>query len=77
MNTTSGLKSGLNHLNRWFISLKFEDKKTPVLKLLQVWTNLTTVLLVKGKFRKFGVKLRIEKTEVATHIWRRMLTENC
>ena len=32
------------------------------LKLLQVWTNLTTVLLVEEKVRKSGLKLRIEKT---------------
>ena len=50
--------------------LKFEDKKTLGLKLFQVWTNLTTVLLVEGKVRKLGLKLRIEKTKVATHIWR-------
>ena len=25
-------KSGLNYLSRWFISLKFEDKKNPGLK---------------------------------------------
>ena len=65
-------KSGLNYLSRWFISLKSEDflKKTLGLKLFQVWTNLTTVLLVEGKVRKLGLKLRIEKTKVAMHIWR-------
>ena len=62
-------RSGLNYLNRWFISLKFEDKKTLGLKLFQVWTNLTTVLLVEGKVRELGLKLRIEKTKVATHTW--------
>ena len=50
------------------IALKFEDTKTLGLKLLQVWTNLTTGLFVKGKVRKFGLKLRIEKTKVATHM---------
>ena len=44
---------------------KFEDKETLGLKLLQVWTNLTMVLLVEGKIHKFGLKLRIEMTEVA------------
>ena len=53
----------------WFISLKFENKKTLGLKLFQVWTNLTTVLLVEEKLRKLGLKLRIEKTRLATHIW--------
>ena len=62
--------SGLNYLSRWFISLKSEDKKTLDLKLFQVWTNLTTVLLVEGKVRKLGLKLRIEKTKIAMHIWR-------
>ena len=51
-----------------FFFFKFEDKKTLGLKLLHVWTNLTTVLLVEGKVRKFNLKLRIEKTEAATHI---------
>ena len=36
------------------------------LKLFQVGTNLTTVLLVEGKARKLGLKLRIGKTKVAT-----------
>ena len=63
-------KSGLNYLSRWFIPLKFEDKKTLGLKMFQVWTNLTTVLLVEGKVRKLGLILRIEKTKVAMHIWR-------
>ena len=27
------------------------------------------VLLMEGKVRKFGLKSRIEKTKVATHIW--------
>ena len=31
---------------------------------------MTTVLLVAGKVRQLGLKLRIEKTKVATHIWR-------
>ena len=44
--------------------------KTLGLKLFQVWTNLTTVLLVEGKVRKLGLKLRIEKTKVATLKWR-------
>ena len=63
-------KSGLNYLSKWFISLKSEDKKTRGLKLFQVRTNLTKVLLVEGKVRKLGLKLRIEQTKVATHIWR-------
>ena len=58
-------KSGLNYLSRWFISLKSEDKKTLGSKLFQVWTNLTTVLLVEGKVCKLGLKLRMEKTKVA------------
>ena len=49
--------------------LKFEDTKALGLKLFQVWTNLTTVLLVKGKVRKLGLKLRIKKTKVATLKW--------
>ena len=56
-----------------FIYLKFEDTKTLDLKLFQVWTNLTTVLLVEGKVRKLGLKLRIEKTKVATLKWRQEL----
>ena len=60
-----------NYLSRWFISLKFEDKNTLGLKLFQVWTNLTMVLLVEGKVRKLGLKLRMEKTKLATHIWQR------
>ena len=47
--------------------------KTLSLKLFQVWTNLTTVLLVEGKVRKLGLKLRIEKTKVATLKWRQKL----
>ena len=47
------------------------------LKLLQVWTNLTTVLLVEGKVGKFGLKLRIEKTKVATHIWQQKILKSC
>ena len=43
--------------------------KTLGLKLFQVWTNMTTVLLEKGKVRKLGLKLRIEKTKVATLKW--------
>ena len=39
------------------------------LKLFQVGTNLTAVLLVEGKVRKLGLKLRIEKTKVATLKW--------
>ena len=35
------------------------------------------MLLVEGKVDKFGLKLRIEKTKVATHIWRRTFLENC
>ena len=46
--------------------LKFEDTKTLGLKLFQVWTNLTKVLLVEGKVRKLVLKLRIEKTKVET-----------
>ena len=34
------------------------------------------MLLVEGKVRKFGLKLRIEKTKMATHIWRRTFLEN-
>ena len=62
-------KSGLNYLSRGFISLNFEDKRTLGLKLFQVWTNLTTVLLVEEKVLELSLKLRIEKTKVATHIW--------
>ena len=61
-------KSGLNYLSRWFISLSFENKKTLGLKLFQVWTNLTTVLLVEGKVRKLGLTLRIKKIKMAKHI---------
>ena len=60
-------------VNRWFISLKSEDKKTLGLKLFQVWTNLTVVLLVGGKVRKLGLKLRIEKTKVASHMWQQKI----
>ena len=59
---TSVQKVGLISWADGFFSLKFEDKKTLGLKLFQVWTNLTTVLLVEGKVRKPGLKLRIEKT---------------
>ena len=38
---------------------------------------LTTLLLVEGKVRKFGLKLRIEKTKVVTNIWQRTFLENC
>ena len=62
-------KSGLNYLSGGFISLKFEDKKTLGLKLFEVWTNLTMVLLVDGKVRKLGLKLRIEKTKVQQRIY--------
>ena len=48
---------------------KFEDTKTLGLKLFQVWTNVTMVLLVEGKARKLGLKLRIEKTKVAMLKW--------
>ena len=47
-----------------------EDTKTLGLKLFQVGTNLTMVLLVEGKVCKLGLKLRIEKTKVATLKWR-------
>ena len=47
------------------------------LKLFQVGTNLTTVLLVEGKVRKLGLKLRIEKTKVATLEWRQKFWQNC
>ena len=70
-------KSGLNYLSRWFISLNVEDKKTLGIKLLQVWTKLTTVLLVEGKVRKFGLQLRIETTKVETHIWLQEFLESC
>ena len=52
-------KKWVNDLSRWFISLEAEDKKTLGLKLLQVWTTLTTVLLVEEKVREVGLKLRI------------------
>ena len=52
---------GLINFGDGFIYLKFEDTKALGLKLFQVWTNLTTVLLVEGKVRKLGLKLRIEK----------------
>ena len=61
---TSVQKVGLINFADGFIFLKSEDTKTLGKKLLQVWTNLTTVLLVEGKVRKFGLKLRIEKTKV-------------
>ena len=57
-------------LSKKFISLKVEDKKTLGLKLFQVWTNLATALLVEGKVRKLGLKLRIETTKVETHIYK-------
>ena len=57
-------------LNALRINLKIEDTKTLGLKLFQVGTNLTTVLLVEGKVHKLGLKLRIEKTKVATLKWR-------
>ena len=47
------------------------------LKPLQVWTNLTTVLLVERKVRKFGLKLRVEKTKMAMDIWRQKFLESC
>ena len=56
-----------------YIYLKIEDTKTLGLKLFQVGTNLTMVLLVEGKVRKLGLKLRIEKTKVATLKWREKL----
>ena len=68
---TSVQKVGFNYLSRWFISLGFEDKKTLGLKLFQIWTNLTTLLLEEGKVREFGLKLRIEKTKVAAHKWQK------
>ena len=61
------LKCGLNCLCRWFISVKFEDKKPLDLKLLQVWTILAQVLLVEGKVLKFGLKLRIKR-----QMWQRI-----
>ena len=45
--------------------MKIEDTETLGLKLFQVRTNLTMVLLVERKVRKLGLKLRIEKTKVA------------
>ena len=59
------------------MSLTFKDKKTLGLKLFQVWTNLTTVLFMEGKVDKFGLKLRIEKTKVVTHLWQQTFLENC
>ena len=50
--------------------LKIEYTKTLGLKLFQVGTNLTTVLLVERKVRKLGLKLRTEKTKVETLKWR-------
>ena len=35
------------------------------------------MLLVEGKVRKFGLKLKIEKTKVATQVWRETFWENC
>ena len=35
------------------------------------------MLLVEGKVGKFGLKLRIEKTKVATHIWQQKFLESC
>ena len=32
---------------------------------------------MEGKVRKFGLKLTVEKTKVATKIWRRTFLENC
>ena len=68
---------GLIYLSKWFISLKFEHKKTMGLKLLQVLTDLATVLLVEGKVYKFGLTLKVEKAKVATHIWRGTFLKNC
>ena len=59
------------------MSLTFKDKKTLGLKLFQVWTNLTTVLFMEGKVDRFGLKLRIEKTKVVTHLWQQTFLENC
>ena len=36
---------------------------------------MTTVLLVEGKVRKLGLKLRIEKTKVAMLKWRAKILE--
>ena len=57
---TSVQKVNLINFADGFITLKFEDKKSLGLKLFQVWTNLTTVLLVEGKARKLCLKLRID-----------------
>ena len=35
------------------------------------------MLLVEGKIRKLGLKLRFEKTKAATHIWLQRFLENC
>ena len=35
------------------------------------------MLLVEGKVRKFGLKLRIEKTKMAMHIWQQEVLESC
>ena len=59
-----------------FIYLNFEDTKTLGLKLFQVGTNLTTVSSVEAKVRKLGLKLRIEKTKVATLKWRQKFKQN-
>ena len=74
---TSVQKVGLIIWADGFFSLKFEDKKTLGLKLFQVWTNLTTVLLVEGKVRKLGLKLRIEKTKVATQKFWQKFWQKC
>ena len=35
------------------------------------------MLLVEGKVRKLGLKLRIDKTKLATHIWQQKVLESC
>ena len=35
------------------------------------------MLLVEGKVRKLGLKLRIEKIKVATDIWQQKVLESC
>ena len=52
------------------INFGIEGTKTLGLKLFQVGTNLRPMLLVEGKVRKLGLKLRIEKAKVATIKWR-------
>ena len=63
-------KSGLNYLRRWFISLKFEDKKIPGLKTVSGLDKPDNGVIGGRKGSETWFKLRIEKTKVATLIWR-------